>query len=35
MALLRYVVELEPVASADVDDLVRWYAPTVQRYLSG
>ncbi len=35
MALLRYVVELEPVASAEVDDLVRWYGPTVQRYLSG
>jgi AcrR family transcriptional regulator len=34
MALLRYVVELEPVASADVDDLVRWYGPTLQRYLT-
>ena len=35
LALLRYVVELEPVASAGVDDLARWYGPTVQRYLSG
>lgn len=35
MALLRYVVELEPVASADVDQLVEWYGPTLQRYLTG
>ncbi len=34
IALLRYVVELEPVASAEVDDLVRWYAATIQRHLS-
>jgi len=34
MALLRYVLELEPVASADVEDLARWYGPTLQRYLT-
>jgi AcrR family transcriptional regulator len=34
MALLRYVLEVEPVASAPVDDLVAWYAPTLQRYLT-
>ena len=34
MALLRYVLELEPVASARIDDLVGWYAPTLQRYLT-
>lgn len=34
MALLRYVLEIEPVTSADVDDLARWYGPTLQRYLT-
>ncbi|GAB4069772.1 TetR family transcriptional regulator [Angustibacter speluncae] len=34
MALLRYVVELEPVASAEVDVLAGWYGPTLQRYLT-
>ena len=34
MALLRYVLELEPVASAGIDELVGWYGPTLQRYLT-
>ena len=34
MALLRYVLELEPVASAEIDELVAWYGPTLQRYLT-
>jgi hypothetical protein len=32
--LARFVVRLEPVASADLDTVVAWYAPTVQRYLT-
>ena len=35
VAVLRYVVRIEPVASADVDDLVVLLAPTLQRYLTG
>ena len=31
----RYAVRIEPLASADVDELVAWLAPTVQRYLTG
>jgi AcrR family transcriptional regulator len=34
LVLARFVVRIEPVASADVDELVAWYAPTVQRYLT-
>ena len=32
--LARFVLRLEPVASADLDTVVAWYAPTVQRYLT-
>ncbi|MET9273757.1 TetR family transcriptional regulator [Kribbella sp. NPDC003557] len=35
MALTRYVVELEPVASADLDTLVERLAPAIQQYVSG
>ncbi|MEU4225104.1 TetR family transcriptional regulator [Nonomuraea sp. NPDC026600] len=31
----RYVLRLEPLASADPEDLVQLLAPTVQRYLTG
>jgi AcrR family transcriptional regulator len=31
----RYVLKLEPLASADIDDLVELLAPTIQRYLTG
>ncbi len=34
VALARYVVLLEPLASADVEELVPHLAPTIQRYLS-
>lgn len=34
-AMARYVLEVEPLASATVEDLVRHLAPTVQRYLAG
>ena len=35
LAMARYAVHLEPLASASQDDVVRWLAPTVQRYLTG
>jgi AcrR family transcriptional regulator len=35
LALARYVVRVEPIASADVETLVACYAPTLQRYLAG
>ena len=35
VALMRYVLALEPVASAPVEDLVAQLAPTLQRYLAG
>jgi AcrR family transcriptional regulator len=34
LAMARYVIRLEPIASANIDSLVAWYAPTVQRYLT-
>ncbi len=35
LVMLRYVVKVEPVASAGHDELVAWIAPTLQRYLTG
>lgn len=35
LALLRYVICVEPLASAEPETLVRLYAPTLQRYLLG
>src|SRR5207302_5821725 len=34
LAMLRYVVEVEPMASARTNDLVAWLGPTLQRYLT-
>lgn len=34
VVLLRYVLEVEPIASATPDELVELLAPTLQRYLS-
>lgn len=31
----RYVLRLEPLASAGHDELIGWFGPTVQRYLTG
>ncbi|WP_219467665.1 TetR/AcrR family transcriptional regulator [Nonomuraea rhizosphaerae] len=31
----RYVIQLEPLASADIEELVELLGPTVQRYLTG
>jgi hypothetical protein len=35
IAMARYIVKVEPLASASVDELVVAYGPTVQRYLTG
>lgn len=35
LAMVRYVVKVEPLASASHDDVVTWIAPTLQRYLTG
>ncbi|MEV7605527.1 TetR family transcriptional regulator [Paenarthrobacter sp. NPDC089322] len=35
LILVRYVVRLEPLASASQDDVVRKVAPNIQRYLTG
>jgi len=35
MAMVRYVVRIEPLASAPVDQVVAAVAPTAQRYLTG
>jgi AcrR family transcriptional regulator len=34
VALMRYLVKVEPLASVEVDDLVEILAPTLQRYLT-
>src|SRR5260370_39294889 len=34
LAMARFVIRFEPIASASIDDMVAWYAPTVQRYLT-
>lgn len=35
LMLVRYVIRLEPLASADQEDVVRLVAPTIQGYLTG
>jgi AcrR family transcriptional regulator len=35
LGLIRYVLKLEPLASADVDTLVTMVAPNLQHYLTG
>jgi len=35
LAVVRYVLKVEPVASADPEQLVRAVGPNVQRYLTG
>ena len=34
IAMLRYVVKVEPLASARADEVARWAGPVVQRYLT-
>lgn len=35
LAMARYVVRIEPLASTDTETIVAWIAPTLQRYLAG
>jgi AcrR family transcriptional regulator len=35
LIMARYVVKLEPLASADLEEIVPFVAPTLQRYLAG
>jgi AcrR family transcriptional regulator len=35
LAVVRYILKVEPVASADLETLVRAIGPNVQRYLTG
>jgi AcrR family transcriptional regulator len=35
LALMRYIIKLEPIASAPVEELVAMIAPTIQRYATG
>ena len=35
LAMIRYVLRLEPIASASIDHLVEVVGPTIQRYLTG
>jgi hypothetical protein len=35
LALARYLVRVEPLASASPEELVRRVGPTLQRYLTG
>lgn len=35
IAMVRYILRLEPIASADTETLVQAIAPTLQRYLTG
>jgi hypothetical protein len=34
IAMLRYVIKAEPLASADIDEIVDMVAPTIQGYLT-
>jgi hypothetical protein len=35
LGLVRYVLKVEPVASADIDTMVTMVGPNLQRYLTG
>ena len=35
LAMTRYIIRLDPLASARSDNVVNWTGPTVQRYLTG
>lgn len=35
VVMTRYILRFEPLASADVDEIVALVGPTVQRYLAG
>ncbi|GAA5083023.1 AcrR family transcriptional regulator [Thermocatellispora tengchongensis] len=35
IVMMRYIVKLEPLASAEIDEVIDLVAPTVQRYIDG
>lgn len=35
VAFARYQLQIEPIASVGIDELVTWLGPTIQRYLAG
>jgi AcrR family transcriptional regulator len=35
LAMMRYIIKLEPLASLEVEDLVKAVGPNVQRYITG
>lgn len=35
LGMIRYVQRIEPLASADPDEVVEWIGPALQRYLTG
>jgi hypothetical protein len=35
LGIARYVIRFEPLASASPAEVIRWVAPTLQRYLTG
>ena len=35
LAMARFIIHMEPIASADPETLIASYAPTIQRYLTG
>lgn len=34
LAMIRYVLKMEPIASATADDLAKWIGPNLQRYFT-
>jgi Tetracyclin repressor-like, C-terminal domain len=35
LAIARYLLRIEPLASADAQTVASWLAPTLERYLAG
>jgi hypothetical protein len=35
LIFMRYLLEVEPIASMPADEVVAVYGPTIQRYLTG
>lgn len=35
LGMVRYLLRLEPLASAEPEEVIEWIGPTVQRYLTG
>ncbi|MBV9351289.1 MAG: TetR/AcrR family transcriptional regulator, partial [Mycobacterium sp.] len=34
LAFARYQLKIEPLASAEIEDVVAWVGPTIERYLA-